>query len=36
MDGNHLIMIYTLALSNKEILSHALIDCGATGYAFMD
>jgi predicted aspartyl protease len=36
MDGNHLIMICTLSLNNKEIPTHALIDCGATGYAFID
>jgi hypothetical protein len=36
MDGNHLIMIYTLSLNSKEIPTHALIDCGATGYAFID
>jgi predicted aspartyl protease len=36
IDGNHLIVTYTLSLNNKEIPTHALIDCGATGYAFID
>jgi hypothetical protein len=36
MDGNYLIMIYTLSLNSKEILTHTLIDYGATGYAFID
>jgi hypothetical protein len=36
MDGNYLIMICTLSLNHKEIPTHALIDCGATGYAFID
>jgi hypothetical protein len=36
MDGNHLIVTCTLSLNNKEIPTHALIDCRATGYAFID
>jgi predicted aspartyl protease len=36
MDGNHLIMMCTLSLNNKEIPTHSLIDCGATGYRFID
>jgi predicted aspartyl protease len=36
IDGNHLIMTCTLSLNHKEISTHALIDCGATGYAFID
>jgi predicted aspartyl protease len=36
MDGNYLIVTYTLSLNSKEIPTHALIDCGATGYAFID
>jgi hypothetical protein len=36
MDGNHLVMTYTLSLNNKEIPTHALIDCGAMDYAFID
>jgi predicted aspartyl protease len=36
MDGNHLIVMCTLSLDSKEIPTHALINCGATGYAFID
>jgi hypothetical protein len=36
MDGNHLIITCTLSLNNKEIPTHALIDCGAMGYTFID
>jgi predicted aspartyl protease len=36
MDGNHLVMMYTLSLNHKEIPTHALIDCGATGYTIID
>jgi hypothetical protein len=36
MDGNHLVMTCTLSLNNKEIPTHALIDCRATGYTFID
>jgi hypothetical protein len=36
MDGNHLIMICTLSLNNKDIATYTLIDCRATGYAFID
>jgi predicted aspartyl protease len=36
MDGNHLIVTCTLSLDWKEIPTHTLIDCGATGYAFID
>jgi hypothetical protein len=36
MDGNHLIMTCTLFLDSKAIPTHALIDCGATGYVFID
>jgi predicted aspartyl protease len=36
MDGKHLVMMCTLSLNGKEIPTHALIDCGATGYAFID
>jgi hypothetical protein len=36
MDGNHLIITCTLSLNTKEIPTHALIDCGAAGYAFID
>jgi hypothetical protein len=36
MDGNYLIMMYTLSLNTKEIPTYALIDCRAAGYAFID
>jgi hypothetical protein len=36
MDGNHLVVTCTLSLNNKAIPTHALIDCGATGYVFID
>jgi predicted aspartyl protease len=36
IDGNHLIVMCTLSLNSKEIPSHTLIDCGVTGYVFID
>jgi transposase InsO family protein len=36
MDGHHLIATCTLHDNNNVIKTHALIDCGATGYAFID
>jgi hypothetical protein len=36
MDGNNLVVTCTLSLDLKEIPTHALINCGATGYAFTD
>jgi hypothetical protein len=36
IDGNYLVMTCTLCLNTKEIPTYALIDCGATGYAFID
>jgi hypothetical protein len=36
MDGNHLIVMYTLSLNTREISTHTLIDCGATDYTFID
>jgi hypothetical protein len=36
IDRNYLVMTYTLSLNTKEIPTHALIDCGAMGYAFID
>ena len=35
MDGNHLAIVCRI-VSEKPILTHALIDNGATGYAFID
>jgi len=36
MDGKHLVITCTLTMNDQEILTHALIDCGGTGMAFMD
>jgi hypothetical protein len=36
MDGNHLIVTCTLHDQENVIECHALIDCDATGYAFID
>jgi hypothetical protein len=36
IEGKHLIITYTLTVNNKEIPTHVLINCGATGIVFMD
>jgi len=36
MEGKHLVITCKLTIHNKEIPTHALIDCGATGIAFID
>jgi hypothetical protein len=36
MEGKHLVITCSLTVNNKEIPTHALINCGATGIAFMD
>ena len=36
MEGDHLVMEYTLEDNKKVFNSHALIDCEVTGYGFMD
>jgi len=36
MEGKHLVITCTLTANNEEIPTHALIDRGATGIAFMD
>jgi predicted aspartyl protease len=36
MDGKHLVVTCALSLNNRKIPTHALIDCGATGYAFIE
>jgi hypothetical protein len=36
MDGKHLVVTCTLCLNNCKIPTHTLIDCAATGYAFID
>src|ERR1041385_8044209 len=35
MDGNHLVLKCTVA-SDADIRTFSMLDCGATGYAFMD
>jgi len=35
-EGKHLVITCTLTVNNQEIPTHALIDCSATGIAFMD
>jgi hypothetical protein len=36
MEGKHLVITCSLTVNKHEIPTHALIDCGATGIAFMD
>ena len=36
MEGSHLVVICILKDSNFQLPTHALVDCGATGYAFID
>jgi len=36
MEGKHLVITCTLTVNNQEIPTYALIDCGATGIAFID
>jgi hypothetical protein len=36
IDGNYLVIIYTLSLNSKEIPTYTLIDYGVIGYAFID
>ena len=36
MEGKHLVITCTLTVNDREIPTHALIDCRATGIAFMD
>jgi hypothetical protein len=36
MEGEHLVITCILTVNNQEIPTHALIDCGATGIAFVD
>jgi len=36
MEGRHLVVLCKLSFSNKTIATNALIDCGATGMAFID
>jgi hypothetical protein len=36
LDGNYLIVLYILSDHDLRIDTHALIDCGCTGYSFMN
>jgi len=36
VEANHLVMACTILDNHDEIIFHALIDSGATGYAFID
>jgi hypothetical protein len=36
MEGKHLVITCTLTANNQQIPTHALMDCRATGIAFMD
>jgi hypothetical protein len=36
MEGKHLVITCSLTIRDQVIQTHALIDCGATGIAFMD
>jgi hypothetical protein len=36
MEGTHLVITCSLTVNNEEIPTHALIDCRATGIAFLD
>jgi hypothetical protein len=36
MEGKHLVILCHVSFGDKTIASHALIDCGATGVAFVD
>jgi len=36
MEGKHFVITCTLTVNDQDIPIHALIDCRATGIAFMD
>ena len=36
MEGKHLVVLCNISFGNKTVATHALIDCGATGIAFVD
>jgi len=36
MEGKHLVILCNVSFGDKTIVSHALINCGATGVAFID
>ena len=35
-DGNHVVILVELNDGVSQVPTHALVDCGATGYAFAD
>ena len=36
MESKHLVVKFSLKIGDKLVDTHALIDCGATGIAFID
>jgi len=36
MEGKHLVVLSKISFGNRTVATHALIDCGATGIAFID
>jgi len=36
MEGKHLVVLCNISFGNRIVATHALIDCGATGIAFVD
>jgi hypothetical protein len=36
MDGNHLVILYTLSAHDIDIDTHILVDCGCTGLPFIN
>jgi len=36
MEGKHLVVLCRISFGNRTVAAHALIDCGATGIAFID
>ena len=36
LDGKHIVISYSLSFSDIRVQTHALIDCGATGYSIVD
>ena len=36
LDGKHIVISCSLSFGDIRVQTHALIDCGATGYAFVD
>jgi len=36
MEGKHLVVLCRISFGNRTVATHALIDCGATGIAFID